>query len=60
MIARTDGEFEKFNQMDLDRRRAEAKDPKRKPRLMEEDELPTWLLRDEAEVRTTDNGLQCR
>jgi len=50
MLARTEAEYEKFQQMDLDRRRAEARDPKRKPRLMEEDELPTWLLRDEAEV----------
>jgi len=50
MLARTEGEYEKFQQMDLDRRRAEARDPKRKPRLMEEDELPSWLLRDEAEV----------
>lgn len=37
--------------MDLDRRRNEARDPKRRPRLMEEDELPSWLVRDEAEVR---------
>lgn len=36
--------------MDIDRRRNESRDPKRRPRLMEEDELPTWLLRDEAEV----------
>ena len=36
--------------MDLDRRRAEARDPKRRPRLMEEDELPGWLVRDETEV----------
>lgn len=38
-------------QMDLDRRRAEARDPRRKPRLMEENELPSWLLRDEHEVQ---------
>jgi hypothetical protein len=37
--------------MDVERRRMEVRDSmKRKPRLMEEDELPTWLLRDEAEV----------
>ena len=37
--------------MDIDRRRKEANDPAgRKPRLMEEDEMPTWLIKDEAEV----------
>jgi len=36
--------------MDLDRRRTEARDPKRRARLMEEDELPAWLVRDEIEV----------
>lgn len=36
--------------MDLDRRREEARNPKRKPRLMEEDELPSWILKDDAEV----------
>lgn len=50
MLARTEAEFDIFQQMDLDRRRNEARDPKRRPRLMEEDELPSWLVRDEAEV----------
>jgi len=36
MIARTEAEFEMFQQMDLDRRRTDARDPNRKPRLMEE------------------------
>lgn len=36
--------------MDLDRRREEARNPKRKPRLMEEDDLPGWILKDDAEV----------
>lgn len=36
--------------MDLDRRREEARNPRRKPRLMEEDELPTWIMKDDAEV----------
>lgn len=36
--------------MDLDRRREEARNPKRKPRLMEEDDLPSWILKDDAEV----------
>uniref|UniRef100_T1JZ96 Uncharacterized protein n=2 Tax=Tetranychus urticae TaxID=32264 RepID=T1JZ96_TETUR len=50
MIARSEDEFELFQQMDIDRRRAEARDPRRKPRLMEENELPSWLLKDDAEV----------
>ena len=36
--------------MDIDRRREEAKNPNRKPRLMEDDELPDWILKDENEV----------
>lgn len=36
--------------MDLDRRREDARNPKRKPRLMEEDELPSWIIKDDAEV----------
>ncbi|KAL6114861.1 smarca2 [Pungitius sinensis] len=50
MIARNEDEFELFMRMDMDRRREEARNPKRKPRLMEEDELPSWIIRDEAEV----------
>jgi SWI/SNF-related matrix-associated actin-dependent regulator of chromatin subfamily A protein 2/4 len=33
--------------MDIDRRREEAKNPNRKPRLMEDDELPSWILKDD-------------
>ena len=43
-----------YQQMDVERRRNEARDPKRQPRLMEEDDMPTWLLRDEAEVNQSD------
>lgn len=39
-----------WQRMDLDRRREEARNPKRKPRLMEEDELPSWIIKDDAEV----------
>lgn len=49
MIARTENEFELFQQMDLDRRRNESRDPKRKPRLMQENELPHWLVREDKE-----------
>jgi SWI/SNF-related matrix-associated actin-dependent regulator of chromatin subfamily A protein 2/4 len=36
--------------MDIERRREEAKQVPRKPRLMEESELPVWIVKDEAEV----------
>ena len=48
MIARTEDEFEKFQQMDIQRRREDAAlGAERKPRLMEENELPPFLLEDE-------------
>uniref|UniRef100_A0A8C7F649 SWI/SNF related BAF chromatin remodeling complex subunit ATPase 2 n=1 Tax=Oncorhynchus kisutch TaxID=8019 RepID=A0A8C7F649_ONCKI len=50
MIARNEDEFELFMSMDLDRRREDARNPKRMPRLMEEDELPSWIVKDDAEV----------
>ncbi|XP_077981032.1 SWI/SNF-related matrix-associated actin-dependent regulator of chromatin subfamily A member 2-like [Glandiceps talaboti] len=50
MIARTEDEFDMYQRADLDRRRLEARDPKRKPRLIEEDELPGWILKNEYEV----------
>jgi len=36
MIARSEAEFETFQQMDIARRRKDARDPNRKPRLMEQ------------------------
>merc|ERR1719411_1403756 len=56
MIARTEEEFEKFQQMDIQRRREDAAlGADRKPRLMEENELPPFLLEeeDEEEEETT-------
>ncbi|XP_023676416.1 probable global transcription activator SNF2L2 [Paramormyrops kingsleyae] len=50
MIARQEEEFDLFMRMDMDRRREDARNPKRKPRLMEEDELPSWIIKDDAEV----------
>ena len=45
MIARSEDEFEKFQQMDIERRRQEAAlGADRKPRLIEESELPPFLL----------------
>ncbi|XP_013786045.1 transcription activator BRG1-like isoform X1 [Limulus polyphemus] len=55
MIARNEDEFELFQKMDIDRRREEARNPKRKPRLLEEDELPGWLVKDDAEVERLTN-----
>ena len=45
MIARSEDEYNLFLRMD--RRRLEARDINRKPRLMEENELPAWLLKDD-------------
>lgn len=51
MIARSEGEFESFQKFDLERRREEAKlGSQRKPRLLEESELPDWLVKDDDEV----------
>ncbi|XP_055885494.1 probable global transcription activator SNF2L2 isoform X1 [Biomphalaria glabrata] len=50
MIARTEDEFELFQRMDIERRRSEARDGNRKPRLMEEGELPLWIVKDDKEV----------
>ncbi len=50
MIARSEEEFNLYQKMDIQRKVAEAQDTNRKPRLMTEDELPSWLLKDEEEV----------
>lgn len=51
MIARSEGEFELFQKMDLERRREEAKmGSSRKGRLLEESELPEWLVKNDDEV----------
>lgn len=52
MIARSEAEFETFQRMDLERRREEAKlGANRKSRLVEEAELPDWLVKDDEEVK---------
>lgn len=46
MIARNEAEFNLFQKMDLERRREDAKlGTARKSRLIEESELPDWLVR---------------
>lgn len=53
MIARSEAEFELFQKMDLERRREDAKlGTARKSRLIEESELPEWLVKDDDEVDT--------
>jgi len=53
MLARTEEEFEAMQGMDLERRRVEAREVKRLPRLIEESELPQWLVKNEEEVTST-------
>merc|ERR1711997_561424 len=49
MIARSEAEFEKFQQMDIERRRQDAAlGSERKPRLIEDNELPDYLLAEPA------------
>ncbi|XP_074643538.1 SWI/SNF-related matrix-associated actin-dependent regulator of chromatin subfamily A member 2-like [Tubulanus polymorphus] len=50
MLARSEEEFDVYQEMDIERRRDEARQQKRKPRLMEEDELPAWMIKNEEEV----------
>merc|ERR1719328_76625 len=48
MIARSEDEFQLFQKIDVDRRRAEASaGSERKARLIEESELPPFLLKDD-------------
>ena len=51
MIARSEEEYELFQRMDIERRRIEATGQNRKPRLMEESELPAWLLKDDTDLQ---------
>jgi len=51
MIARNEDEFELFQRMDLERRRGEAElGADRKDRLIQEHELPEFLLRDDDDL----------
>lgn len=51
MVARSVDEFELFQKLDLERRREDAKlGSARKPRLIEESELPDWLVKEDDEV----------
>lgn len=53
MIARREEEFELFQRMDIERRRQEVREAgslRRRPRLMQVNELPRWIVKDDAEV----------
>ena len=51
MIARSEAEFEQFQAMDIQRRREDAAlGAERKPRLMEESELPPFLAEEDEEI----------
>jgi SWI/SNF-related matrix-associated actin-dependent regulator of chromatin subfamily A protein 2/4 len=44
MVARSEEEFDIFQRMDIDRRRMEASEDHRKPRLIEENEVPISII----------------
>ncbi|KAL3311593.1 hypothetical protein Ciccas_009824 [Cichlidogyrus casuarinus] len=50
MLARTEEEFERYQQMDAERQFAETQKARREERLMTDEELPTWILRDDIEL----------
>uniref|UniRef100_A0A915AW47 Helicase C-terminal domain-containing protein n=1 Tax=Parascaris univalens TaxID=6257 RepID=A0A915AW47_PARUN len=45
MIARSEEEFDLFQKMDIERRRQEAAEYRRKPRLIEDDEIPEGIIK---------------
>merc|ERR1719193_1624101 len=55
MISRNEEEFELFQRMDIERRRSEAElGDQRKPRLIEESELPEFLLQSQEDLEMMD------
>ena len=46
MLARSEDEFEKFQEFDSDRKKVEGDNP----RLMQENELPDWMLKNDSSV----------
>lgn len=59
MLARSPEEIELFAKMDDERihEQDELPEEERKPRLMQEDELPDWLLREDDDVIGLQNNL---
>merc|ERR1719270_2211913 len=59
MISRSEEEFEMFQRMDIERRRTEAEaGSDRKPRLIEDGELPEFLLQDMNDVEEDEEEAQ--
>merc|ERR1712079_824864 len=55
MLSRNEEEFELFQRMDIERRRSEAElGDQRKPRLIEESELPEFLLQSQEDLEMMD------
>lgn len=52
MVARSELEFEIFQKMDIERKEEAKLAPVRKARLIEESELPDWLVKEDDEVDT--------
>ncbi|XP_055706640.1 ATP-dependent helicase brm isoform X2 [Phlebotomus papatasi] len=50
MISRSDDELELFKKMDAERKVEETKDGRQKGRLIDESELPDWLVKEDEEV----------
>lgn len=51
MLARSEDDFEIFQKVDSARILEESRTPGgQKPRLMEEEELPSWLIKDDQEI----------
>jgi len=50
MLCRNEAELEIFDRMDVERRLQEANDPDQKSRLMDEEELPEWCRKTDAEI----------
>lgn len=50
MLARNEDEFQLFQKMDADRKEEEEKSGNKKSRLIQENELPEWLLKQDDEV----------
>merc|ERR1719450_1513191 len=61
MLSRNEEEFELFQRMDMERRRSEADlGDQRKPRLIEESELPDFLIQDPEEIEEEEKAEEIR
>uniref|UniRef100_A0A0N5ALU6 SNF2-family ATP dependent chromatin remodeling factor snf21 n=1 Tax=Syphacia muris TaxID=451379 RepID=A0A0N5ALU6_9BILA len=58
MVARSEEEFDLFQKMDIERRRQEASEPNRKPRLVEHDDIPSGILKTSEEFMANEKKPQ--